>query len=60
MPNSRVCDSVEKAVKEADIIVMATSATKPLLKADWVKVGAHINGMLSCVILFALKTASVA
>ncbi|XP_064618170.1 ketimine reductase mu-crystallin-like [Liolophura sinensis] len=48
VPNGRVCDSVEEAVKGADIIVMATSAMKPLLKADWVKAGTHINAVGAC------------
>ncbi|HYF81606.1 MAG TPA: ornithine cyclodeaminase family protein [Clostridia bacterium] len=42
------CDTVmEKAVRDSDIIVTATSAQAPLLKADWIKKGAfysHIGG----------------
>lgn len=40
------CD-LESAVKGADVIVTATSAQAPLLKADWVKAGAfysHVGG----------------
>ena len=39
--------NLEKAVGDADIIVTATSAQAPLLKADWVKPGAfysHVGG----------------
>ena len=39
--------SLEKAVSGADIIVTATSAQAPLLKADWMKPGAfysHVGG----------------
>lgn len=39
-----VCDDVETAVKDADIIVTVTLATEPILKKEWVKNGAHING----------------
>ncbi len=42
------CDTVmEKAIYDSDIIVTATSAQAPLLKADWIKNGAfysHIGG----------------
>jgi ornithine cyclodeaminase len=31
-------------VKDADIIVTVTSSSKPVLKKEWVKPGAHING----------------
>ena len=39
--------NLEKAASDADIIVTATSAQAPLLKADWVKPGAfysHVGG----------------
>lgn len=38
---------MEKAIRDSDIIVTATSAQAPLLKADWIKTGAfysHIGG----------------
>lgn len=42
------CDtSLEHAIRDSDIIVTATSAQAPLLKADWIKKGAfysHIGG----------------
>jgi alanine dehydrogenase len=35
--------SIEKAVQEADIIVTATPSRKPLVSAEWVNEGTHIN-----------------
>ena len=37
--------SAEECVKDADVIVTATFASSPILKAKWIKPGAHINGM---------------
>lgn len=41
----RVCSSAQEAVTGADVIVTVTMATTPILFGDWVKPGAHINGM---------------
>lgn len=42
------CDTVlEKAIRDSDIVVTATSAQAPLLKADWLKKGvfySHVGG----------------
>ena len=38
-------DTAEQAVRGADIIVTATYAKEPVLSAEWVKPGAHINAM---------------
>lgn len=35
----------EDAVRAADIIVTATTATAPLLRADWVRPGTHVSSM---------------
>ena len=35
----------EIACRTADIIVTATTATKPLFQADWVRPGTHISSM---------------
>lgn len=42
----RVCSSAQEAVTGADVIITVTMATTPILFGDWVKPGAHINGML--------------
>ncbi|WP_323037636.1 ornithine cyclodeaminase family protein [Pararhodobacter sp.] len=37
--------AAEPAVRAADVIVTATTATEPLFKADWVRPGTHISSM---------------
>ncbi|WP_297771300.1 ornithine cyclodeaminase family protein [uncultured Roseovarius sp.] len=37
--------AAETAVRAADIIVTATTATEPLFEAEWVRLGAHISSM---------------
>lgn len=37
--------SAEEAVRGADVIVVATSATAPVLMGDWLSPGAHINAV---------------
>lgn len=36
-------ESVEAAVRSADLIVTATTATEPILKREWISPGAHLN-----------------
>jgi ornithine cyclodeaminase len=36
-------ESVESAVRGADLIVTATTATGPILKLEWIQPGAHLN-----------------
>jgi ornithine cyclodeaminase len=36
-------DTVEAAVREADVIVTATSAAGPILQHDWIAPGTHLN-----------------
>lgn len=38
-------DSPRKAIEGADIILTATNSPEPVLMADWIKPGAHINAM---------------
>ncbi|MDD1764123.1 MAG: ornithine cyclodeaminase family protein, partial [Methanobacteriaceae archaeon] len=38
-------DSPQKAVENVDVIVTTTPSRKPLIKADWISPGAHINAM---------------
>jgi alanine dehydrogenase len=35
----------EAAVREADIVITATSAREPVVQGDWLKPGAHLNVM---------------
>ncbi|HEY3663159.1 MAG TPA: ornithine cyclodeaminase family protein [Chthoniobacterales bacterium] len=37
--------TAEEAVREADVIVVATAATSPVLKGAWLSAGAHINAV---------------
>jgi ornithine cyclodeaminase/alanine dehydrogenase-like protein (mu-crystallin family) len=37
--------TAEEAVRGADVIVVATSATTPVLKGEWLSRGAHINAV---------------
>lgn len=38
-------DDLERAVRAADIITTVTTTNYPVLEADWVQEGTHINGM---------------
>ena len=40
-----LAESNEAAVREADIVVTATSAHEPVLNRDWIADGAHINAI---------------
>jgi ornithine cyclodeaminase len=40
--------SAEDAVRDADVIVLATSATEPAVRNEWVKDGAHVIGVGAC------------
>lgn len=42
-PGMKVADSLEAAVKEADIITSATMVTEPNLKGAWLQPGQHID-----------------
>ncbi len=44
-----VVDSVEEAVRGADIIVTATSSREPILKREWIAPGTHINAVGSSI-----------
>ncbi|XP_002737868.1 ketimine reductase mu-crystallin-like [Saccoglossus kowalevskii] len=42
---SKVCATVEEAIRGADVIVTATFAKQPIVEWEWVKPGAHINAI---------------
>ena len=44
-----VADSVEEAVRDADIIVTATSSKEPILSREWIAPGTHINAVGSSI-----------
>jgi ornithine cyclodeaminase len=48
-PRAKVVESVEDAVRGADIIVTATSSREPVIRRDWVDDGAHINAVGSSI-----------
>ena len=39
------CNTIEEAVREADIIATSTPSRQPLIMNDWVKDGAHISAV---------------
>jgi ornithine cyclodeaminase/alanine dehydrogenase-like protein (mu-crystallin family) len=43
-----VSETVEEALRGADIIVTATNAAAPVLRREWVAAGAHVNAVGSC------------
>ncbi len=38
-------DSAEAAVRQADVLTLATSAKDPIIDGDWLRPGCHINGI---------------
>ena len=42
-------DDVEKAVRDADIVVLATSSREPVIRREWLKPGVHINAVGSSI-----------
>ncbi|MGH3002096.1 MAG: ornithine cyclodeaminase family protein [Gaiellaceae bacterium] len=41
--------SAEDAVRDADVVVTATSAVEPILSRSWLKTGAHVNAVGSSI-----------
>lgn len=46
---ARAVDTVENAVRGADIVVTATSAREPIMEREWLAPGVHINAVGACV-----------
>jgi alanine dehydrogenase len=44
----RAARSAEEAVRGADLVVTATSATSPVLRGEWVSAGTHVNAVGAC------------
>jgi ornithine cyclodeaminase len=42
-------EDVEKAVRNADIVVLATNSREPIIRREWLKPGVHINAVGSSV-----------
>ncbi|MGH3256916.1 MAG: ornithine cyclodeaminase family protein [Streptosporangiaceae bacterium] len=40
-----LAESAQDAVREADVVVTATSAREPVLRREWLKRGAHVNAV---------------
>lgn len=40
-----IADSIELAVRKADILTLATSAKDPIINGDWLQPGLHINSI---------------
>jgi alanine dehydrogenase len=41
-------ESAERAVRGADVVVLATSSREPVIRNEWVKDGAHVIGVGAC------------
>ena len=44
----RAAESAEKAVRGADLIVLATSSVTPVIEASWVSAGSHVVSVGAC------------
>jgi ornithine cyclodeaminase/alanine dehydrogenase-like protein (mu-crystallin family) len=44
----RACSSAEEAVRGADVVVLATSSTTPVIKSEWIAPGTHVIAVGAC------------
>ncbi|SPE33332.1 Ornithine cyclodeaminase [Candidatus Sulfopaludibacter sp. SbA3] len=44
----RAACSAEEAVRDADVVVLATNSVTPAIKSDWVRPGAHVIAIGAC------------
>lgn len=42
-----VQDSVEETVRDADIVLLATSSVEPVVRGEWIAPGSHVSSILS-------------
>jgi len=42
------CDSAERAVRDADVVVLATSSTTPVIDESWIAPGTHLVAVGAC------------
>jgi ornithine cyclodeaminase/alanine dehydrogenase-like protein (mu-crystallin family) len=49
MPGLEEAVSAEEAVRDADVVVTATSSAEPILKREWLKPGVHVNAVGSSI-----------
>jgi len=49
MPELEEVGSAEEAVRDADVVVTATSSPEPILKREWLKPGVHVNAVGSSI-----------
>ena len=47
-PDARAVDSNEEAVRGADVICTVTQSGEPVVEAEWLSPGAHINAVGAC------------
>jgi len=60
-PLATAVDTVEEAVRGADVVCTVTNSSEPVLRHEWLKAGAHVNAVGSSVkTTRELDTATVA
>jgi len=48
-PLATAVDSIEEAVREADVVCTVTNSSEPVLRHEWLKPGTHVNAVGSSV-----------
>jgi len=47
-PLAVAVESVEEALRDADVVCTVTSAAEPVVRGEWLKPGAHVNAVGAC------------